>query len=608
MTAILQDVADNSFDYIICGENDPTAGLTLAVSLSEDPRVSVVILEAGQAHVNEPDILRPASYGSHFSNDAFCWAHQTTKQADGLRYFWYRGKGLGGSSGVNFLCWTIPPAEDINNFERLGNPGWNWKDFEKYLKRVQGFVLPKKEVQTRYRLNCDNLTASRKGPLTVSYPPTIDAAELKIQQTLINAGIPIAPNPLNGDPTGVFFSPISYDPTTHGRSYATSAYYLPNKDRPNLTVLVSADVTKILHEKVGDINLTATGVEFQHSGLRHIVYARKEVIVAAGTLKSPQILELSGIGNKEVLQKINVPLGVELPGVGSNVQEHVFIGVSFELRGDVPFNTLCALRDPAVAAQHLELHASGSGLYTIGIIGFAFVTPQMISCKVDTIKQAAKINIMKNADTYPPGLMEQYKIQLEQLEKGIVPSCELISYPGMLSGSNLPAEGKRYVSILAAMNHCFSRGTIHSISNDPMKDPQFDPHYFEHETDLEIWLEAVKYTRSLAQVAPLKDMISARVKPGPEVQTDEQLLDWIKKYSSTTWHTASSCSMLPRTNDGVVDPQLKVYGTSNIRVVDLSVVPLHIAAHTQATPVFNFAFAAADIVKGKFGLEDPTES
>ncbi|GBE79756.1 GMC oxidoreductase [Sparassis crispa] len=595
MTAILQDVADNSFDYIICGGG--TAGLTLAVSLSEDPRVSVVILEAGQAHVNEPDILRPASYGSHFSNDAFCWAHQTTKQADGLRYFWYRGKGLGGSSGVNFLCWTIPPAEDINNFERLGNPGWNWKDFEKYLKRVRGFVLPKKEVQTRYRLNCDNLTANRKGPFTVSYPPTIDAAELKIQQTLINAGIPIAPNPLNGDPTGVFFSPISYDPTTHGRSYATSAYYLPNKDRPNLTVLVSADVTKILHEKVGDINLTATGVEFQHSGLRHIVYARKEVIVAAGTLKSPQILELSGIGNKEVLQKL-------------------MSRVSFELRGDVPFNTLCALRDPAVAAQHLELHASGSGLYTIGIIGFAFVTPQMISCKVHTIKQAAKINIMKNADTYPPGLMEQYKIQLEQLEKGIVPSCELISYPGMLSGSNLPAEGKRYVSILAAMNHCFSRGTIHSISNDPMKDPQFDPHYFEHETDLEIWLEAVKYTRSLAQVAPLKDMITSEL--NPVLRLDKEVFQYDLAYSQLLlyvtkdqrWCRGSAAEgvlYVLVTIVSLICKWQRVYGTSNIRVVDLSVVPLHIAAHTQAI-VYTIAEQAADIVKGKFGLEDPTES
>lgn len=598
MSASLDDVSNHFFDYVICGGG--TAGLTLAARLSEDPNVSVLVLEAGGTNIDDPAILRPASWASHFANDAYTWTYQTTKQRNtgDTQHTWQRGKGLGGSSSINFMCWTKPHANDIDDLEKLGNPGWNWKNYEKYLSRTEGFLAPNFDVQKRNNMCFDSWRMGRNGPLKITYPGTIDEAESRILQTLINAGLPSAPLPLSGDPTGVFLAPNTYDPASHTRSYATTAFYTPNKGRENLAVLVDAAVDYVRTERTKSGKLSAVGVEFEHGGKKCTVNARKEVILSAGSLKSPQILELSGIGSKEVLAKAGVPLKLELPGVGENSQEHTFIGVSFELRDDVDFDTVDLLRDPVFAAQHLELHSLGSGIFTKGIVGFAFVPLSMLSDKSGDIYKAAEEKIVRNADKYPPGLLEQYKIQLERLRTD-APGCEIISFPGHLSAPCQPENGKRYLTLLVAMNHCFSRGTVHSTSSNPRKEPEFDPHYLEEEVDLDIWCETTKFVRGLSQVSPLKDMIVKEVNPGPAVEDDGQLREWIKTYFGTTWHTAGTCSMLPQPKGGVVDPALKVYGTNNIRVVDLSVVPLHFGAHPQAT-VYAIAEQAADIIKGTF--------
>ncbi|THG98101.1 hypothetical protein EW026_g4042 [Hermanssonia centrifuga] len=453
MAALIDDVSNKFFDYIIVGGG--TAGLTLAARLSEDPDSSVLVLEAGEANLDDPNILRPASFGSHFSNKSYFWDHLTNKQkyAGDRQNGWQRGRGLGGSSGINFLCWTKPPARDIDDFERLGNSGWNWKNYENCLERTEGFVDPSDKTKTTYNMNSDNW---KIGPLSLAFPATMDEAELKIQQTFLNSGLNPAPHP---------------------------------------------------------------------------------------------ILELSGIGREDILESIGVPMIMDLPGVGENVQEHMFIGLSWELKNDVKFDTLDLLRDPVMAAKHLDLHPTGSGLFTTGIVGFAFTTLDKVTSQAGTIYQYIKEMISDmDPETSPPGLMEQYKIMLERFEPGKgSPGCEFISFPGLLSHPNPPADGKRYVTILAATNHTFSRGTIvsptvtvcaelvsvplliilmeikHSTSSNPTKDPEFDAHYFEQMVDLDIFTEMCKFARKLADVEPLKDMIVKELNPGAEVQTDEQL-------------------------------------------------------------------------------------
>ncbi|GJE87488.1 GMC family oxidoreductase [Phanerochaete sordida] len=590
------------FDYIIAGGG--TAGLTLAARLTEDPSVNVLVLEAGQANIDDPQLLRPGIYGSHFGNASFTWDHKTIKQkhVNDRESGWSRGKGLGGSSGINFLCYTKPPARDIDDFERLGNPGWNWKNLEQYFNRAEGFVEPTEEYKKRTGVKTETWNVGREGPLKVSFPVSISEAEMRIQQAFANQGIPAAKQPIGGDPKGICFLPNTYDPKTHVRSYSTNAYYLPNKDRPNFKVAVGAHVNRVLTENTRDGSWSAVGVEFTDvaSGKTQTVNAKKEVILSAGALKTPQLLELSGFGRIDVLDKIDVPVKVELSGVGENVQDHIFLGLSWELKEDAPFDTLDLLRDPAIAAKHLELHAQGSGLHTIGIVGFSWNSFDMFAPpgKQAEVYQKMEDALGKIDDTAHPGLRKSFEIAMQRFEPGKPgsPGCEFISFPGFLSGPNPPEAGKRYATILVAMNHGFSRGTVHATSSDPLKDPEMDAHYFEQDFDLDIHVEMVKFARKVANTSPMKEMLVAELNPGLEVQTDAQWAEWLKQTFSTTWHTAGSAAMLPRAQNGVVDASLKVYGTSNLRVVDLSVVPLHFASHPQAT-VYAIAEKAADIIK-----------
>ncbi|KAI9000782.1 GMC oxidoreductase [Trametes punicea] len=597
MSATIDDVKDKSFDYIICGSG--TAGLTVAARLTEDPNTTVLVLEAGQANIGDMAILRPASYGSHLGKPEYSWTHQTIEQKmTGDRvHFWNRGKGLGGSSAITFLCWIKPAAHEIDDFERLGNPGWNWKNYEKYIQRTEGFTPPREEIRRSLQMNFDNWDLGTSGPLGISYPSTVNEGELKVQQTFQNAGIPLAPRPMNGDPAGTFFSPCTYDIKTHTRTYATTAFYLPNKDRPNLKVLVSAHVNRINPASDSETEFIADSVEFEHNGQLYTARANKEVIVSAGALKTPQLLELSGIGDPTILGKLGISVKVELPGVGTNVQEHMLLAATLELRDDVEYQTLDMLSDPEIFQKHIELHSTGTGMFTTGIIGFTMSTLSQVTPKAEEIVKAAEDKIKKNANNYPPGLLEQYKILLERLRHAA--GCEFICFPGCWALPNPPEKGKRHIAIAAPLNYTFSRGTIHAISKDPKDDPEYDARYFDEEVDLKVWVEMVKFARNLRNIAPLRDMVAKEVSPGPDIQTDEEIADWIKKSMGSSWHTAGSCSMLPKAMGGVVDPQLKVYGTKNVRVVDLSVVPLHFAAHPQAT-VYAIAEQAADIIKGTF--------
>ncbi|CCM05247.1 uncharacterized protein FIBRA_07457 [Fibroporia radiculosa] len=594
MFATIHQVANRSFDYVICGGG--TAGLTLAARLSEDPNVTVLVLEAGGANLNDWSI----------------------RELNPLR----EGKGLGGSTQINYMSWTKPPANEIDAFERLGNPGWNWENHQKYVKRTEGFVVPGAEMQKRNGLSFDTVDISTDGPLKIAYPGTIEEAELKIQETFINGGISVAPCPFNGDPEGAYWCPSTYDPTTHTRSYATTAFYVPNEDRKNLIVLLDAYVTRIITKRSTAGAVSAKGAEFEHEDGTYVVNARAEIILSAGSLKSPHILELSGIGRREVLERIGAPFNVNLPGVGENLQDHIVVAAAFgapsfssnifvirksrfsELRDEVEWETADLLRDPVLEAKHHKLHAQGEGIYTTNILNMAFVSLATVTDKSDILYEATKTKIAENAHTYPPGLMDQYEIQLERMQQR-APGCEIICIPGFMSVPNPPEMGKRYVSLCAVLDHPFSRGVIHSKSANPHDEPDIDPRYFEQEIDLDILTELLKFVRGLANLAPLKDMIgvghiprsilSAISYAGPYMPAPAH----VKQFVGTIPHATSTCSMLPRERGGVVDSSLKVYGTTNLRVVDLSVVPLIFAAHPMET-VFAIAEQAADIIKGTF--------
>ncbi|KDQ28851.1 hypothetical protein PLEOSDRAFT_1096412 [Pleurotus ostreatus PC15] len=388
-------------------------------------------------------VVRPAQFGAHFGHTDYDWNFPTLtslrRGQEGTEVKWHlryrRFRAFGD-------CHLYPV--------RRGNPGWNWKNHEKYLDKVENFIHVPPDVQAARGLDLNKWKCSQED------------IELKAHK--------------QKHPTfGLRMTP-SYTATT----YSTNAYYLPSADRTNLSILVLAHVDKILFEESSDVNedLVALGVEFMYGGGVFLATAVKEVILAATTVKSPQILELSGIGRRDVLERINVPVKVDLPGVGENLQE---------IQDDVEAETWDILQDSTQLSKHIALHATGSGLFTAGISAVAFAPLDFLTDKAEEMKNAMK-----------------KKIFLHQAN---------------------------------ATNYNFSRGSVHCATSDPKVDPVIDPRYFEEELDIQTIVEMVKFVRKLSTVHPFTQVVGdspVEINPGPQVQTDEQIAAWIKQVLNST--------------------------------------------------------------------------
>ncbi|KAJ6589202.1 alcohol oxidase [Mycena capillaripes] len=594
-------VGNKTFDYVVVGGG--TSGLTVAVRLSENPSVSVLVIEAGPPNLDDPAILTPAAMGTHLGNPKYDWAFQTVPQASchDRSIDFNRGKGLGGSSAINFFAHHRPPRSDIDAFGELGNPGWNWDLLEPYYAKAENFMQPEHKHPF---LSYDLARRGSQGPLTIAYSSTMSNFEGPFLKALKGLGVDLVEEPFAGETNGAWMTPVTVDPKERIRSYAANKYYQPNASRENLTVIVASHVTKIVTEVDAEGLATAVQVLFHCEDAAHAVGVGKEVILSAGAIMSPQILELSGIGDKDILQAAGVTPIVHLPGVGCNVQEHIFTGVSSELRTDVLPNylTFDLLRDPEELVRQQKLYeTSGTGVFGMSQAFMAFlplasISPDTYSAHWDST--AAAIATWASSGNISEALNKQYQVQLEHLRQR-EPTCEFVLSPRSMAGPNLPAPGKHSLTIAALLNHPFSRGTIHIKSGDAFIPPVIDPHYFEEELDLVSFVEQIKYCRRILDQESLKSLLTGKeINPGPHVQTDEQIAEYLKSIFTTTWHTVGSCSMLPLRDGGVVDHNLKVYHTSNIRVVDVSIIPLHIGAHLQAT-AYALGERGADIVKGK---------
>ncbi|KAF9040114.1 GMC oxidoreductase [Panaeolus papilionaceus] len=596
------DVQDKTYDYVIVGGG--TSGLALATRLSEDSIVSVLVLEAGPQNLKDAKIDMPGQFAQVLGNPQYDWGFMTTKQkhSNDKQYAWGRGFGLGGSSAINFYCWIKPPAADIDAFEKLGNPGWNWTEYQKYSRKVENFHPPSKEQTDLYPHTYDEKLRGTSGPIHVTIPANVHTIDTIVQKTLVNKGLKAIEDPYGGDITGTWIASANLDPESWSRSYSATGYLLPNLKRHNLTVVTDAYVSRVLFEDAIGQDLEASGVEFTHGDKSYVVKARKEVIVSAGAINSPKVLELSGIGQPEVLSRIGVDVKLNLPGVGENVQEHTFVGVGYELDPNTHHESYDRMFDPVYAEEAKKLYIQRKGMHRVGITSFAYfpLSAADAAAASNMVQQLdEEIKSQKASSSLKPGLAEQLEIQLEILKDDTLPDIEIVAFPGLFTGITAPEPGRSYVTMLCVLNHPISRGTIHAKSKDPKEHPEIDAHYFEHDADLENLVQQIKFVRSLSDVEPWKSGIVREVDPGPKCETDEDIRNYIKNHLSTTWHTVGSCSMLPRNKGGVVDPRLKVYGTKNLRVVDLSIIPLHIAAHTQVT-AYTIAEKAADLIKADF--------
>ncbi|EKM50075.1 uncharacterized protein PHACADRAFT_213839 [Phanerochaete carnosa HHB-10118-sp] len=617
-----QDIDGRAFDYIIIGKclrHFETAGSVLAHRLSEDPNVTVAVLEAGKAHFDDPLINSPLLFSKQFGSPEYDWAFPVVPQENAPQAHllpWSRGTGLGGSSKMNILAYTKPAREEMDALEALGNPGWNWESYQKYIKKAEGYLRSCRYAHRRsvsviadsaYLALARSTIASETSitrtpsdtmarPLTVSFVPTGSGADAAFQQSLAKNGLDVLTDALGGEIIGSWKGLSTFDPDSGRRVDAATAYLLPILDRPNLKVLTEAYVCRILTEGEGE-SVVARGVEFEHGGRTQKAFAAREVILSAGGIKSPQILELSGIGDRKILEPLGIRTAVDLPAVGNNSQEHHLCRAPFlrmkEGKGLITGYMLAT--DERVAADLKEMHKLDID-YAIVLNALAFAPLQTMTDRAPEMIAKKKAQLAKNWETYPPGLRKQYELMLKLLES--VKGADIEYFVSASMFRQPPEPRKPHMGVTPNLTHPWSRGAIHIASADPKAQPRIDPHYFEDEMDLEIMAEGLKYILKVIRTPPFNDLVDLELIPGlaVDVSTDEKLKDFIRKNTSTTWHTCGTCSMMPRGLGGVVDPELRVYGTKNLRVVDLSVLPLMVAVHTQAV-VYGIAEQAADIIK-----------
>ncbi|KAI8252890.1 Dehydrogenase citC [Colletotrichum sp. SAR 10_77] len=574
-----QPYGDDSYDYIVVGGG--TAGVAVAARLSEGlPDSKILLIEAGPEAWDEPKINVPGMKGSTLATK-YDWNFTTVAQTNvNNRVFSVnRGKVLGGSSALNLMSYDRSAAEEYDSWEALGNAGWNWETMIAAMKKSENFT----------GINTDTYGSEGvgdSGPVKAVINRIIPEHQETWIPTMNTLGIKTNLESLGGNPLGVMYQPSSIDATHYNRSYSANAY-VPIAGS-NLEILSDTTVVKVNLEQVGD-EQQATGVTLQDGT---VIAANKEVILSAGSIQSPGLLELSGIGQASVLNSSGIAQVIDLPGVGENLQDHVRIQSSYQLKPE--YTSFDILRsNTTYAAEQLALWNAGEvSLYDYTGSGYTFTTwAQALG------NDSQMVALAKEAAGEDPSKVDAKK--LEFMTNPAIPQLEVIFSDGYTGVKGYPAStsplfGKGFFTLIAAIMHPMSRGNIHINPADTTGKPIINPNYFAHEHDLEAAIQAIKYCRKIATTEPMASIWESEYEPGLDVvQTDEQWKEFALNTTLSIFHPVGTCSMLPKEDGGVVDANLKVYGTSNLRVVDASVIPLLVSAHVQ-TAVYGIAEIAAE--------------
>ena len=527
------------YDYIIVGAG--SAGCVLANRLSADPSKNVLLLEAGGKDSN-PWIHVPVGYFKTMHNPKTDWCYKSDpdRGLNGRSLDWPRGKVLGGSSSINGLLYIRGQKEDFDTWRQFGNEGWSHDDVLPYFRRA--------EDQER---GADGYHGAG-GPLAVS--------DMRARRDVCDALIDAAEEigiPRNDDFNGARQEGAGYFQLTarNGKRCSTATAYLrPARSRKNLTVQTHALAEGLLFGPADARRVS--GVAFRVGGERRQETVRDggEVILSAGAIGSPQILQLSGIGPGTLLQSLDIEVRHELPGVGENLQDHLQIRSVYEV--NVPtlndeINNL--VRRTAIGLQYVLRRR---GPMAMG------ASQVCIFCK--TREELATPDI-------------QFHFQPLSADK---PGLEMHPFSGItLSVCQLRPE---------------SRGRIAITSPDPVAHPSIQPNYLSSPVDRQTAIDGLKVTRKLAGTKALSRFIVEEHLPGPKVQSDEQLLEAARNISQTIYHPTSSCRM-GRDPMAVVDPALRVHGLRGLRVVDASAMPAITSGNTNA-PTIMMAEKASDLI------------
>jgi choline dehydrogenase-like flavoprotein len=543
-----------------------------------------LVIEAGPAAWDEEKINIPGRKGSTLGGP-YDWNFTTVAQPDaaGRKFNVNRGKVLGGSSALNLMTWDRGAKADYDAWEQLGNEGWNWENFIAAMEAVETF-----KPDPRY----DGGGVGYDGPIHTTINRVIPPHQQGFIPALEGLGVPENKESLNGDPLGVMTQPSNVRASNYTRSYSPTYLSIAG---PNLHVRTNTTVSK-LSICEGDDGLVADGVYIGDE----LIMATQEVILSAGSIQSPQLLELSGIGQEEVITAAGIEHIHSLPGVGENLQDHLRIQTSYYLKDqytsfdDVRVNT-------TLAAEQLSLWRSNEvSLYDYTGSGYTYMTWDQALGSNGSARMAALAR--ESADLTNPVDAKKLEYLTTSLNAS-VPELEVIFSDGYTGVRGVPAVANhttRFFSLIAVVQHPFSRGSIHINATSPDGKPVIDPNYLSKPYDLQAAKEAAKYNRRIAQTPELRKFWVAEYEPGLDVvQTDEQWLSYARNNTLSIYHPMGTCHMGPLEHGGVVDKDLKVHGVAGLRIVDASVIPIQPSAHIQ-TMVYGIAEIAAKKIAGEY--------
>jgi choline dehydrogenase len=547
MDAVLAGEA--AWDYVVVGAG--SAGSVVASRLSQSGRFRVLLLEAGE---DDPWLWLKVPLGAGFVllSERCLWRFHTEAQANlaGRRIFWPRGRVLGGSSSINGMLWVRGEPAEFDHWRELGNPGWGYADVMPFFKRLEAYA------------EGDAGLRGKSGPVHISRFSASTLAQA-FHDACLEAGVPAT-----SDYNGLSYEGVGYlqSNTKRGlRCGAREAYLYPARGRPNLRVLTGARATRVDVEQG-----RAIGVAYRRAGRCHFVRASREVIVSAGAVQSPQLLELSGIGDSSRLAALGIACRAHLPGVGENCRDHWHTRVSFECTRPITLNDI--LDNP--------LRQAFMGLrYLVRRDG------EMAACTA-TVHALAKTDA---AQARP-----DVKVQLHTL------SAEDPRHPTELVLDKFPGFGIGTFALRPA-----STGSVHIRSTDPEAPPVITANYLADSADRATSVAALRLARRIAAQPALARLIVREVRPGPEVQTDAGLLQHIARLGATSYHPIGTCKMGSDAM-AVVDHELRVHGIKGLRVADASIMPTMVSSNTNA-PSFLIGERCADFVLRAAGTNRPAE-
>ncbi|KAI0638751.1 alcohol oxidase [Trametes polyzona] len=572
-----------TYDYIVVGGG--LTGTTVAARLAENPSLSILMIEAGGDDRQNPQVYDIYQYSSAFNGPMdWAWPADQGKLIHG-------GKTLGGSSSINGGHWTRGLNAQYDAFSQLLEPeeadvGWNWEGLFSYMKKAESFSAPNDQQRAK---GADSIASyhGTQGPVQVTYPDQMYGGPQMKAFVATVVGLTHMPHfrDLNGGtPNCVSITPLTLNwHANDHRSSAIEAYYTPvENQRQGWTLLTKHMATKILFNG-NSAPFTASGVEFaaaDGSGSRFKAFARKEVILAAGAIQTPALLQLSGIGDSALLGPLGIDTLVDLKTVGKNLQEQTMNSLGANGNGFNPGG-----RGPTDAIAYPNVYQLFGNKSAEAVQKIRSSVASWAQSQAGSALSAEALNTI-------------YGIQADLIINKNAPVAELFF------DSGFPADlGIDMWQLLP-----FSRGSVSIKSNDPFAKPEIKVNYFSVDFDLSVQIAGARLSRKILATPPLSSLSQGgetipgfqTVPDNGEGGSDEDWKNWIVQSGndgfSSVAHPVGTASMMKRSLGGVVDAQLKVYDITNLRIVDASVLPIQISAHLSST-LYGVAEKAADLIK-----------